>query len=293
MNPQQVTNVKSILKSQIKKVNMAFDISTKAVGFCITANDMPIKYSFMNKEYPSFGSLPLAETDKTYDSFADRVCVASWRFTSSFAVIVHNILKAFSDDVIDDSLESINIVFELSLIHLKTSTQLALYVGKLSQIVSDIVWFKFPKIKKERIKYKFVSPQQWQSKYEDYPIHPDSNGQPTAKKDAWKNKVRTLYIANNQLGLWGFESTQDDDLADALNMCMVADQLQDRLEATKTSKGIKRASENKNNLIIRLMKRKEELRAKANASVNAKLTKKERDRWDQIEKQLAELNTSK
>lgn len=295
----------------IKNIKMGFDVSTKKVGYCITINDKPITYDWHGlSKFPSFGSLRLIGS-KEYENYGNRACKGTHNFISSFQHAIFSILNAFSQEVNHLTLESIDIAIELSYIpnkrNLTTTVKLALYVGKISQIITDMVYAKLGR-HWDKVNFKFVMPTEWQAIYDKtYSKHVLN------VKELWKEKARTLLIANNQLGLWNFENTQDDDLADAINICMVADKVRDNLKI-KTENTFKAKSlMSKAKLINRLEKRKIELESKAQKIYWAKvdkliaqdkqeqaknlghesrillLAKRERERYFAIKNELSEL----
>lgn len=232
-----------------KIVKMGFDISTKKMGWCILVNNKPFKFKFNDKIHYSFGSSKLYDDKIKYDFFGNRMV----KGTRPYLIHLNSILNSVLDAVLielKNCTPNVIIALEFSQFNnIETSTKLALFIGKISQILENIIYEKMEYLI-DNIEFKIVSANEWQRIYDNEIQDGFSNGLPIK----WADKKRTLKLANIMFEFWGIKNlTNDDDLADALNLAFVAEKVKDNLNI----KTINKSKRNLRNRLKTLNNRKE------------------------------------
>ncbi len=221
------------LKS-IKKINMGFDVSTKKTGYAIILDGQPF---ILKNNTPTIGSFKMNQGKEKFETMGDKFNDAHKAITSLSNVIFQvmeplNTLHKGSNGKF--KVDKINVVFELSGIpnggkfgiNVNSMEKLAVYTGAVANAILTVIklaGFHFM----ENITVKFVKHMEWAARLWN-------------KQDG-DSKELSIAAANKLLNKWGIENTTDDDLADALNMTMIAEQLRDNAWAKS------RALQNKHN----------------------------------------------
>lgn len=225
----------------MKKIDiiLSFDINTKKVGYCYTLNGKP----FLNhQDHLSLGTMKMiANEKKTFKTYGNRM-LESNKYINSLMREAYFLLESLRTKTMLKKweLKKIYVIIEKSDIATKfgsvgTTTKLALYTGAIYFAITDLIISVVPQFK-DKIVVKFVSPKEWQKKLNF------SIGNP---------KKQSIQNANKKLIEWGIEKTKDDDLADAINMNILAKKLRDGLTIQMQNKHKKKSNQSKKSKILK------------------------------------------
>lgn len=235
------------LKEQIKDIVLAFDVNTNKTGYCFLVNGRPMQLGL--KEYLSLGTIRMVEHEKyvgqasfsdktpverqkpkTYTNYGDRLFWGSGRLINAIGSIVGDMFTQINPYYAkkETELPKIYIVFEISEIpqrrgqknyqSITNVRKLALYVGAIVQeIYTQINLHGYFVATEKNTEVKLIKPNEWQFRM----------WAPTDKETGSKEK--SILFANRHLKSWGLQPTDDDDLADAINMSIVAKEVRDNL----------------------------------------------------------------
>lgn len=255
--------IKNPIPTKIDSLTLAFDVSTVKTGFAFLINGKPFMTA-NNK--PSFGDVDMVKMEtigksgkeikprpKEYSTYGNRMFHGSRGQIEDLMNVVFQ-LKAIQDTHLQEqkagrkkgvTIKKFNIIFESSEIpntfgrnqgHTITGIRkLSLYVGMVMYAVADMVNLILPSFAPQAV-VKLVKPTEWQLMLGFTKSPLDKKGQ-FAKYGTTFAKYQSLKKANEVIKDWGYKPTQSDDLADALNMALLADDLRDNLFVSKFNQG--------------------------------------------------------
>lgn len=245
---KQIAEKKPKIKS-FKTLNIAFDVSTTKTGFAIIADDAPF---ILQDGRPSVGSFEMIKKEhgtkksKEYQNYGDKMTHGSQTAINGIKRIVYYALNRLNEEkqLNDDfNISNINLVFEVSEIPnfgrntgqtLTTTRKLALYTGAVLQAVWGTIENSFYHFS-DKVSVKLIKPTEWQTRYwskEEL----DTEKQVEKQNKRKASKTLSLKFANQWLKNYGFDETEDDDMADAINIARKASEVRDNLFAKGMAK---------------------------------------------------------
>lgn len=230
---------------KIKTINIAFDISTTAIGYAILIDGQPVKLA---DDRISIGAIETLNPKliKQTTTYGERMA-KSYPNIQAIMVDLANILRPIQDTHLNEKkitdgkkgveIEEINIVFEKADIpiigkgfgSITSTTKLALYVGYVFSLVVDIIDLTFASFK-EQINWKLVKPQEWQKRAGIEKTNLSQKEQ-KEKYGMRYSKLQSLKLANEYLTKMGYSTTTSDDMADAINIALLGSEVRDNLFA--------------------------------------------------------------
>lgn len=235
------------LDEQIKDIVLAFDVNTNKTGYCFLINGKPVQIGQGN--YRSVGTIKMVrqekysgqvafndktplerEKNKEYKNYGDRLFWGSGKSIQAIGSIVGDMFKQINPYYSKplDTRPKIYIVFEISEIPQKRGAKpyqsitnvrkLSLYVGAIvQQIFMTLDLIGYFVALETNTEVKLIKPTEWQSRLW------------IKKGSTEETKATSIEFANRHLKHWGLESTNDDDIADAINIASVAKEVRDNL----------------------------------------------------------------
>lgn len=235
------------LSQQIKDIVLAFDVNTNKTGYCFLINGKPVQIG--QGDYRSIGTIKMVrqekylgqvafndktplerEKNKEYKNYGDRLFWGSGKSIQAIGSIVGDMFKQINPYYSKplDTRPKIYIVFEISEIPQKRGSKnyqsitnvrkLSLYVGAIVQqlfITLDLTGY-FVALE-TTTEVKLIKPTEWQTRLW------------IKKGSTEETKATSIEFANRKLNMWGLEQTNDDDMADSINIATLAKEVRDNL----------------------------------------------------------------
>lgn len=254
--------IKSPLPKKINDLTIAFDISTTNTGYAILIDGKPFKFS---NGMPSFGFTNMVKQDtigkngkeikpknRVYSTYGNRMFHGSFEKIQNIATTIYE-LRHLQDLHFAEKkagrkgveIRNINLVFEVSEIpngkfgatsqNITSVRKLALYVGMVAYSIFDMLTLIMPSFK-EKILVKMISPSEWQLKA-GFTKTKLTQQQEIVKYGARWSKFQSLERANKILENWGYKPTESDDLADALNIATLSNEVLDSMQVRARTSG--------------------------------------------------------
>lgn len=246
-------------KTHFKSIVIAFDTSSTNTGYAVLIDGKPYK---TNDKELSVGSTAMVEyttvgkrgqqvkpREVEYETYGDRMSASIAQVEKMYSVLaplsklneyhIREVKEGRQGIIIDD----FQIVFEVSEIpngknvygqSLTTVRKLALYTGLIFGLMVDAIKTIMASFT-EQMKFKIVSPTEWQLRLGFWKSNL-TTGQEIKKYGMKYSKYQSINRANEYLRLWGAGKTDDDDMADAINIATVATKLRDNVAVKSMAK---------------------------------------------------------
>lgn len=242
------------LPRHIKTLSMGFDVSTNCSGYAILIDGKPFRDE---RNEPSFGYTNMVKQitkgkngqdinpkNKEYSTYGNRMFHGSYKYINGIAHVVYQ-LKVLQDFHFAEmkagrkgiKIDNFNIVFEISEIpnfgfgkssqNLTTVRKLALYVGAVLYAITNMIELVLPSFK-DQINVKLIKPTEWMMRA-GFTKSGLTQAQEISKYGMRWSKVQSLKRANEIIKKWGYAEITNDDMADAINIATMADEVRDNL----------------------------------------------------------------
>lgn len=292
-NKYKVPAKNATLPRHIKTLSMGFDVSTTCTGYAILIDGKPFKDE---RNEPSFGFTNMVKQitkgkngqeikpkNKEYATYGNRMFHGSYKLINGIAHVVYQ-LKILQDFHLDEKkagregikIDNFNIVFEVSEIpnygfgkssqNLTTTRKLALYVGAVLYAITDMIELVLPSFK-DQINVKLIKPTEWQMRA-GFTKSGLTQAQEVEKYGMRWSKVQSLERANKLITKWGYKETENDDMADAINIATMAEEVRDNLFVSNYNISKKKSLKTDEIEIARLSKKIAEYKERAMENKN-------------------------
>lgn len=236
------------------KITMGFDVSTTRTGYAVLVNGRPAELSAGSL---SIGQIDMIKTDDkgktlTFDNYGDKMFHGAFDAIQEIATMVYQVIapiNAFlgnlkklniaaekSKQAIRHDVPNIDVivVFEKSDIptSITRTTKLNIFMGMVFQAVSNVLHnagFHFS----QNVSVKVIKPTEHQERLWD-----KAQAKALDTKTEKGSKIMAVAAANKHLVEWGLQTIpyEFNDMADAINMAVLADVVRDNVFAASSAK---------------------------------------------------------
>lgn len=245
--------IKNPMPNGLKKLTLAFDVSTTRTGYAILADDTPVIKANGQPAIGAFDMLKQRENKNgnfvpvEYDAFGDRMTHGSEKALAGIGKEVYTVLTTLTNHYYemkkqnkDFNIANIYLVLEVSEIPnfsknngqtITTTRKLALYTGAVLATVWNMINIAFEPFK-DKVQVKLVKPTEWQERLWS---KQEAKALDTPKQKG--SKLLSMHHANLWLKEMGMSPLDNyerhNDIADAINIALLADKLRDNVFAKK------------------------------------------------------------